>query len=342
MRNELRREEGVSMVLIAVLLVALLGFAGIAVDLGAMWMERRELRTGADAAVLAIAEDCALGTKPCTNEIAAQTAADYTDFNAPDGSSGFEDLELDLVEQTVRLVAFAQDGDTGERGYEVALMSVFGYDRMDVTAPAAAVWGFPAAGEGIPITIEECEFYKAGPFDEETGHSDTVTLVFHDGRAPEEETVETCALRPAGQDYPGGFGWLESPLSNCLAWIVRGDWTDGGTGGGAGQPPPNTGCTVDVLREAIYQKDILIPVYSEIRGEGAGAQYYMEGFAIFHVIAYKLGNRPGYTEPAGFDCPIPGQGEDPICLRGYFKQGTLTWGEIGGQDYGAVIVKLIE
>jgi len=55
-------DRGAAGILIAVMMVFLLGMAGLVVDVGAMYQERRALSNGADAAALAIAEDCALGT----------------------------------------------------------------------------------------------------------------------------------------------------------------------------------------------------------------------------------------------------------------------------------------
>ena len=54
-------ERGVSLIFVAILLPVLFGFAVFAVDAAALYEERRELQNGADAAVLAIAEDCAFG-----------------------------------------------------------------------------------------------------------------------------------------------------------------------------------------------------------------------------------------------------------------------------------------
>jgi hypothetical protein len=332
-------DEGLSLVLIAVMLVLLLGFVGLAVDLGALYMERRELRNSADAAVLAIAEDCALGATACDAATAGTTAQGYVDANSDDGSSYIDQLDLDVNSKTVRVITAARDAETGELGREVPFMGLFGFDRVQVRAPATAIWGFPSTGEGIPIAIEECEFYKAGGWDSGT----TVTLTYHQGVAPEGEEEETCAIGPAGQDAPGGFGWLDSPEENCAAYIIFGSWENGAsTGGGAGQAPPGTGCDGETIRELIYQKKIPIPVFSDVRDGGANIEYYMEGLAFFFVDAYKLGNRPAMAMPNGFDCPGSSPSEDVVCLQGHFTSGTLSYGETGGENYGAVIVKLVE
>ncbi len=52
-------ERGAVSVLVAILMVVLLGFAALAVDIGVLYAERTQLRNGADAAAIAIAQKCA-------------------------------------------------------------------------------------------------------------------------------------------------------------------------------------------------------------------------------------------------------------------------------------------
>ncbi|HSF04035.1 MAG TPA: pilus assembly protein TadG-related protein, partial [Solirubrobacterales bacterium] len=45
-------ERGVTMVMVAVALTALLGASALAIDVGALWVARTQLQNGADAAAL--------------------------------------------------------------------------------------------------------------------------------------------------------------------------------------------------------------------------------------------------------------------------------------------------
>ena len=54
-------DTGATIVFVAVILVALLAMSAFAIDFGRMWEERRQLQNGADAAAVAIAEDCVRG-----------------------------------------------------------------------------------------------------------------------------------------------------------------------------------------------------------------------------------------------------------------------------------------
>ena len=59
--QRLRDERGAVAVMVALLMVPLIAFAAIAIDVAAMWSERQQLQTAADAGALAIAQDCARG-----------------------------------------------------------------------------------------------------------------------------------------------------------------------------------------------------------------------------------------------------------------------------------------
>jgi Flp pilus assembly protein TadG len=58
--QRLKDERGAIGVVVALLMIPLMGFAAIAIDVSAMYAERPQLQNGADAAALAIAQDCAV------------------------------------------------------------------------------------------------------------------------------------------------------------------------------------------------------------------------------------------------------------------------------------------
>ena len=61
-RGRLSGERGATATVFALLLVPMLGFAAIAVDIGALYAERARLQVAADAAAIAVAQDCSRGT----------------------------------------------------------------------------------------------------------------------------------------------------------------------------------------------------------------------------------------------------------------------------------------
>ena len=61
-RGRLSDERGATAVVFALLLVPVLGFAAIAVDVGSLYAERARLQVAADAAAIAVAQDCSRGS----------------------------------------------------------------------------------------------------------------------------------------------------------------------------------------------------------------------------------------------------------------------------------------
>jgi len=60
--RRLRNDDGSIAIIVAIVMVVLLGMATLVVDVGRLYVERRQLQNGADAAALAVAVDCAHGS----------------------------------------------------------------------------------------------------------------------------------------------------------------------------------------------------------------------------------------------------------------------------------------
>lgn len=328
----LKRDEGITIVLVGVSLAVLLALSGMAVDLGVVYAERRELRTGADAAALAIAEDCGMGARPCDQATALATAEEYADANAQDGESAIDTLELTFTSATtgsVRVVTRAWDAATGEPGVRVPLLSLLGFDRVNVGAEATAIFDHPGDGEGLPIIIDTCEFFQADGY----GSGNTITLYFHSPSSTDPPPV-ACPYDPAHKDFPGGFGWLAPNLwGECAAAVAADDWTPGDPGNSIPRACKDAGA----LHAAIWDKDILIPMFDDLNDQQK--EYLVAGLASFHVTAYKLASGSGYTYPSGFRCPLS---PSDTCLQGYFVSEAVFEGDPGGEDFGVVLVKLID
>jgi len=350
----LKRDDGISLVLVGVCLATLLALAGMAVDLGVVYSERRELRNGADAAALAIAEDCGRGTATCDEPTALSTAEQYVDANAWDGSSTVDGVELTLTggnTGSVRVLARAWDAAAGESGIRVPLLSMLGFDRVEVGAAATALFGPPASGGGIPLVIGTCEFCTAiggCPPGEDSvfGPDSLTTLVFKD---PAKDPYAPCPADPAGKDAPGSFGWLDADGTMC--WVeseIEMPLLQADPG-----VSPSTGCDpsdLSALLQMSLDEGVLIPVYQAIckdpygeqceEGDAGGSNtyYWITGYGSFHLTAYFLGGQ--YKYPNGFSC---GTGDSADrCIQGYFVTDTLYTGKVGGADYGLVSVKLTE
>src|ERR1700712_5098129 len=96
--RRMRDDRGAVAVLVAILMVPLLGFAAVGIDVAAMYAERQQLQTGADAGALAIAQDCGRGTCGATSGTAQALATS----NLRHASSTAAVTALSAAQVTVR------------------------------------------------------------------------------------------------------------------------------------------------------------------------------------------------------------------------------------------------
>jgi hypothetical protein len=160
--SRIRGEDGATLVFVAVILVALLALTAFAVDFGRMYEERRQLQNGADAAALAIAEDCARGLCDGAYDEYA-TGEIYVDDNARDGFANAWKIDLDLTEQTVTVHNRTEDPG-GDHKFDMLFAGIVGFDGFTVGAKATVAWGYsgnPIAT--IPLIISDCEWAKSYP-----------------------------------------------------------------------------------------------------------------------------------------------------------------------------------
>jgi hypothetical protein len=141
------------------LLIPLLGFGGIAVDVGALYAEKAELQNGADAAALQVAIACA------TDEAAAAClSADPSAIaGANDSSDGVENIQSVAVDTGANEVTVTTNTeDLGVRHPLASMIPGIG-DSTVVTAAGAAEWGQPISGSTLALAIGYCEFADHPP-----------------------------------------------------------------------------------------------------------------------------------------------------------------------------------
>ena len=322
-------EDGIIAAFVVLLMLVLLGVAGLVVDFGIVRAEKRELQNGADAAALALAQDCAMNLL-CINFAKAKT---YADANATDNAASVTDV-TNPSSQTVKV-----DTRTETSGGATSLATKFAYlvggpASATVTATATAGWGAPSAAQTIPLTISYCEWNTL------TGGGNTFgvpqTIYFHDPKG-NQNVATPCSGGPAGQNLPGGFGWLD-PISNsvCGTDITAGGWF----GSAPGNSPPNTnnsGCTPALFMNG----PILIPVFQAVTGQGQNGQYRIYGLATFQITRMRLGGNGSQwtTNP-----PPPNCTSSQRCIYGSFLQDIIPWtgGPVGvpGPNLGTLSVFL--
>jgi Flp pilus assembly protein TadG len=286
LRRRLDGERGATAVVFALLLVPMLGFAAIAVDVGALYAERARLQVGADAAAIAVAQDCSRGN--CGDMKA--TAQALISANDTQGTAAEPVLSNDPVSVTV----------TGGTPKEHWFAPVIGHDATVVSATATVGWGSPSQGTAVlPLTFSWCEFQQ------QTG-----------GGLPSGEIVRTVYFTktsnttgctgPSGNAVPGGFAYLDTDPDRCDTTTAMNNRVTSKTG----NTVPSTCSTAD-LSEWLDQT-VLLPLFDQVGESGTNAWYRVYGYAAFRLTGYSLGGQY-------YSSPKPCTGNDR-CVTGYFTR----------------------
>lgn len=324
-----RRDRGGVAVIVAVLLGSgvLLGMAALVLDVGLLYAERTQLRSGADAAALKVAQVCASPTGCAASDT---TADDYASLNANDGaaaatvcgrggdypstcpppSTALPDcIGAPPAAPTgfaeVRTTTLEPDGSTLLPPIFAQAVLGGGFAGAEVAACARAAWGPPSAANTLAMTISACDWT-----------TQTTNGVAY------STTEQSFPLHDGSTGCPStgvaGFRWLSGANSSCqLATAAGGSYVVEP----AAPPFPACGDAVDDL--AASGRPVLIPVFDPATPTGT---YTVHGFAAFVVTRLDA-------------CPSPGVG---TCVYGYFTQAVLPGtGGIGGPDLGARIVALV-
>ncbi|MET3173741.1 UNVERIFIED_ORG: Flp pilus assembly protein TadG [Arthrobacter sp. UYCu721] len=336
-------ERGAAAVVVAFALVGLLGFAALAVDVGAMYAEKAQLQNGADATALAIAQDCAKGLN-CTTAMANDNNR-LADDNANDDSSGTFSVTQPTA-NSVRVETNAQEAGSIDDSFTLFFARVLGHDTAVIHAAAEASWGTPSKATTLPWTVSECVFKSmltpsqlasltsTGNF---VGYpTDTHILLRYDENTP---TYPGCAAQNGYR--PGGFGWLETN-SGCSTDIDLSATVKGQPGNHFPNAKP-----CEALKDTILDEPALIPLFSSNTGNGDNTVYSLIGFAAFQVTGYKFSGSDEHLDAAAPKCLDAKGKKDNNCrfLQGYFtrfvslEEGmSLT----GGPNYGGSVAVLSE
>lgn len=344
--RRLNQEDGVTAVLIAILATVLIAFTALVVDVGSMNAEVRQLQNVADAAAVAIAQDCSGGACGDT----AGTAQFYAVGNSRDllsdtvvalpGESGANSV---TVTATTRDVSGGNDGETNTLAW--ALAQAMNADELTFSRKATAAWGTMGGGATIPIAVCEhnWDYFTSNGANLPSGPP--AHLVRFGSPNPNSPTVaEQDCTNPSGDTYPGGFGFLQRD-GNCMAISEEGDLFPGSSGN---NPVDNTSsCDVSALYAMLKAlvdsgEPALIPIFDYWTGTGSNGHFHIIGYGAFVLTAYDI-KGPGGTSKAYGSIPAGQCKANTSCLFGYYTQ-FVTIGEAstfaGSADYGAYFVGL--
>jgi Flp pilus assembly protein TadG len=345
--RRLSDEDGAAAVMIGLMLIVLFGFGAIAIDVGAMFTERRELQNGADAAVLAVAQNCAAGDAEPACDVGPQgdrlaTARTFANSNARDGSAAVADDGVTVDYAAARATVTATSLNNGE-GFVRHWFTGFlpsAPEATEVAATSTAIWGplsFGSIGT-LPLTFSQCEYNEflavgAGSANEPwttANNGDPSLIYFH-----QNDAADDCNITPPGFDLPGGFGWLKTDGSGCEANIDAEGWIEDKTGN-----TPSSGCSAAWMKANVFQNVIFLPVYQNTNGlNGNNGEYYIGSYAAFYVTGYNFGGQ--YKEGLFSDPPCSGNDR---CIEGWFTTGAVLDGVVdpSAPDNGVRTVQFVQ
>lgn len=272
--KRLRSERGQSMVLTLVFVTVLIAIAGAVIDVGSWYRAHRQMQATADASALAGAQEL-----PLSAGTAVAQALDYADRNQGGVKSG--DVEISSTKtpnDTIKVTA-----RTPAPGVFTRLM---GIDSVTVRATAKArVGGLQSAKWAAPIGVDYLHD------DLHCTPGTTPLTCSPDFNVPTEITFDKTgpgAFRLINIDGShGGTGpqdigeWIRTGLDG---YMPNNQWyySDPGI-------KPNSSHVKEALEERIgVGKEILIPIYTETRAQGAGFEYYVVGWVGWVTTSFNI------------------------------------------------------
>jgi hypothetical protein len=364
------RDAGAASTIVAVLLAGgvLLGMTALVVDVGQLYAEREQLQSGADAAAMAVALDCAMHRTECVSGTlgGAELASDANardgrssvlelcgvDRGGPGGSNRLPACALpdrgnltDCIGTPMAGMSFVQvrtrtEVAAGDYILPFSFAQTLASSGVGSTVGACSRVAFGPPRSGLALTISRCEYERSittgtrvapPPWPPNPAAEAQVFLGVHGS------TATTCgAAPPSGWNVPGGFGWLDEDGGSCT-FLLGADLNYGGDPGTA----PSEDCkdTLEALRDS--HQVIALPIYDGERGTGATAEYHLYKLAAFVVTGYSL---PGLTVASNVHESFNPCSGSNKCIYGYFVDVNFLPGDVGmdpGADLGLGAVKTI-
>lgn len=301
------------MILVVAGLVALIGFAALAVDMGYLYSERAKMVTAADAAALAgvqklVMSNDSSGSEQWAREIAKENGADENKI----------DVHVDTGAKEVEV----QVGETKN----LFFARVLGRQQSDVGARAKARAGIFVGGKNIvPFGVEK-QYW-------ESGEEGILKLGAGDGENGNYLALDFNRINTQNSGNNGNNGGNNNSGANFYEKNLKYGYDGEIKIGDTIKPQPGnmSGSTIEAVNYRINngERVIIVPIVSEFQ-EGASEDVTVLGFAAFYLEDVIEKNNE------------PEQGAKKGEVRGRFLN-YVSPGNIGeGPEYGLYAVKLVE
>lgn len=353
--RRLNDEDGAVAVIVALCLgLGFFGFAAIVIDVGDIFVERRELQNGANASALALATTCAEGTGvggaiDCAN---AGLGGDpqpstYANDNSKDGRSavpstiphGADPETCDLSENaatdinpllgttTVKVTTETIDANTGNNSLRHFFAPLIGTPSTTVRACAVATVLPAVSADGFPLGVCQNLWDLNRPT--ALGPGPTIDVRYK-GTAAQPPDNDCDDGTFATGSNPGNFSWLSTSGGECTTEY---DFS-GGDYSATGDPGANLNADcADEINTMIaeiqaHKNDPLnndlpvrvLPIYSTVTDSGTNATYTLVTLGAFEFSGLKTRAGQNIVVNSWSDPLCTGMNASHLCVQGRFVQ----------------------
>jgi Flp pilus assembly protein TadG len=269
--NLRRRQEGQVTVLAAIFMVALVGMAGLVLDVGSWFRQQRVTQATVDAAALAGAQSLP------GNSAAADATA--TQFAAKNGGVAGLSITVGSKWTTDDMITVSQA--TPSTGF---FSNLFGISTVTVRATASAVSEVPTDALYVaPIVVNIKHPDLSGPGCPCFNHPTTLEL---------GKTGAPGAFALVNLDIGDTNGTIGA--STLADWILKGYDQYLPLGSYFSDPGAKwNNSQIQNAMQARYGTDLLFPVYDTLIDQGSNAEYHILGWAGFHLTLAQAGGDSG-------------------------------------------------
>lgn len=303
--------------MVALLITALLGFTGLAVDGSGTMAKQQELQNGADAAALAAAMECG------KNDTCAGIDVTAGPYGVENVSKEKGTVTTVLTPNSLTRTVRAQVTGTKTHWF----LPVLGLSSSTLDAEATATWGTPRTGPTmLPLTVSMCSFERAV----DTPDLDVIKDIYMPKNGSEDGPCYWGGTYP-----PGSFGWL---TNSCTSLPVIGVDTWVSSDPGANEP---SACDWPSMVGEI----VLIPIFDD-RRPGPPKEVHIEKFAALELLGITpsngsspFGQACSYTAPAYENARF-----HKTCIRGKFLNYVTSLDDylVDGEDSEVTLVRLVD
>lgn len=325
--NFMRSEEGQSIVIVAAVMMGLLAMAGLAIDGGNLFLQRRNTQNAADAIALA-------GTRVLAQAICDEPGADDAAIKAEvdrfAGLNGIEDLNsvtaayVDINEVVMGRVGAGSVpvGATGVKAVinhdiETYFLKAISISAVNVGASATAMTGPPLTSGGLrPVGVPLPLMTVLEPGDEFTisfgncSQPDQCIVSYTGGQTQHRGMMNLAYVWNQGEE---SSDWPRAIDPSGDANVLK-EWMANGFPGGVPFYADCVGCTFgdyihakpgrnsSVIGEAPVGETVLVPIFDNVphydeipapkppqASQGGGYYYHIVGFMAFEITGANQG-----------------------------------------------------